>query len=132
MEQKCIYELTVRCTAKSCEEDLAVSPVTNIDDEYIYFSNKKISRDHLMEPEPIKLEDEEIIYRVTFFIKEAAIVWVREVFIKIHEHGTRQMYEATKEEWLKIMHPNYDCKWFTGGQKVKEWRKDMKTIAEKL
>ena len=132
MEQKCIYELTVRCTAKSCEEDLAVYAVTDIDDEYIYFDGKKIFKEMLMEPVPIKLGDGEIIYRVTFFIKEAAIVWVREVFIKIHEHGTREMYNAIKEEWNKILHPYYDCKWFTGGQKVEEWQKEMKAITERL
>ena len=76
MEFKCIYELTVKCTAKKCEEDLAVYAVTDIDDEYIYFDGKKIFKEMLMEPVPIKLGDGEIIYRVTFFIKEAAIVWV--------------------------------------------------------
>ena len=57
---------------------------------------------------------------------------MREVFVNIHEYGTKEMHKAVKEEWQKIMHPYYDCKWFTGGQKVEEWREELKTIAEKL
>lgn len=132
MEFKNIYELTVRCTAKECEEDLAVHKVTDIDDEFVYFAGKKVLRNMLMEPEAIKREDEEFIYRVIFFGKEAGIVWVREIFVKIHEYGTKEMYEVIKEEWCRIMHPYYDCKWFTGGKKVEEWRREMKAIAEKL
>jgi hypothetical protein len=130
MDYKCIYELTVRCTAKECEEDLAVHSVTDIDEEFVYFVDKKVLKDKLMEPDAIKREDEEFIYRMIFFGKESAIVWVREVFVKIHEYGTKEMYEAVKEEWQKFC--NYDCKWFTGGQKVEEWREEMKAFAEKL
>lgn len=71
MDFKDIYELTVRCTAKECEEDLAVHKVIDIDDEYVvYFAEKKVSKDKLMEPVAIKMEDEEFIYRVTFLAKK--------------------------------------------------------------
>ena len=42
------------------------------------------------------------------------------------------MYNAAKAEWLKIMHPKHDKKWFTGGRKVEEWREEMKSIVEKM
>ena len=40
-----------------------------------------------MEVEIIKDEKDEMILRVPFLIKEAAIVWVREVFIEIQKKG---------------------------------------------
>lgn len=61
MEFKNIYELTVRCTAKECEEDLAVHKISDIGDEYVYFAEKKVSKDKIMEPVAIKMEDEEFI-----------------------------------------------------------------------
>ena len=132
MDFKCIYELTVRCTEHGCEEDLACYLITELDKDYVYTSEKKYSRLSLMNVEDIKVDRDEIILRIPFLIKEAAIVWVREAFVYIHDKGTRAMYEAVKEEWQKIMHPKYDTYWFTGGQKVEEWKKEMRAIAEKL
>lgn len=132
MDKNVIYILTVRCTDSKCEEDLECHMIIDVDTDAIYIQDKKILRKNLMEVEIIKDEKEEMILRVPFLIKEAAIVWVREVFVEIHKRGTADMYNAAKEEWLKIMHPKYDVKWFTGGRKVEEWREEMKSIVEKL
>ena len=132
MNKDVIYILTVRCNNSKCEEDLESHMIINVDENAIYIQDKKILRKNLMEVEIIKDEKEEMILRVTFLINEAAIVWVREVFVEIHKRGTVDMYNAAKEEWLKIMHPKYDVKWFTGGRKVEEWREEMKSIVEKL
>ena len=132
MDKNVIYILTVRCTDSKCEEDLECQNIIDVDADAIYIQDKKILRKKLMEVEIIKDEKEEMILRVPFLIKEAAIVWVREVFVEIHKRGTVDMYNAAKEEWLKIMHPKYDVKWFTGGRKVEEWREEMKSIVEKL
>lgn len=132
MDKNVIYILTVRCTDSKCEEDLECQKIIDVDADVIYIQDKKILRKNLMEVEIIKDEKEEMILRVPFLIKEAAIVWVREVFVEIHKRGTADMYNAAKEEWLKIMHPKYDVKWFTGGRKVEEWREEMKSIVEKL
>ena len=132
MDKNVIYILTVRCTDSKCEEDLECQNIIDVDADAIYIQDKKILRKNLMEVEIIKDEKEEMILRVPFLIKEAAIVWVREVFVEIHKRGTVDMYNAAKEEWLKIMHPKYDVKWFTGGRKVEEWREEMKSIVEKL
>ncbi|WP_026507225.1 hypothetical protein [Butyrivibrio sp. MC2013] len=132
MDKNVIYILTVRCSDSKCEEDLECHNIIDVDADAIYIRDKKILRKNLMEVEIIKDEKEEMILRVPFLIKEAAIVWVREVFVEIHKRGTVDMYNAAKEEWLKIMHPKYDVKWFTGGRKVEEWREEMKSIVEKL
>lgn len=134
MEYKVLYELTVRCTAHECQEDLVVYKIVDIDEEAIYTTEKKYLRSNLMEVEEIKIdkENEDFILRVPFLIKEAAIVWVRECYVRIHDKGTRDMYEAAKEEWRKIMHPKYDTHWFTGGQKVEQWREEMRSIVEQL
>lgn len=132
MEYNVLYILTVRCTAHSCEEDLECHKIIDVDTDAIYIPNKKILRKKMMKVEIIKNEKVEMILGVPFLIKEAAIVWVREVFVEIHKRGTVDMYNAAKEEWLKIMRPKYDVKWFTGGRKVEEWREEMKSIVEKL
>ena len=132
MDYRFLYELTVRCTEHTCEEDLACYRITDFDEDNVYTSDKKYPRSCLMEVEEIKVDKEEIILRVPFLIKEAAIIWVREAFVKINDKGTKAMYEAVKEEWQKIMHPKYDTHWFTGGQKVEEWKKEMQTIADRL
>ena len=132
MEYKILYVLTVKCTEHECQEDLACYKITDIDENAIYASDKTFPKASLMEVEDIKLDKEEIILRIPFLIKEAAIVWVREAFVEIKKAGSREMYEAAKEEWLKIMHPKYDGHWFTGGKKVEEWRHDMKAIVAKL
>lgn len=132
MDKNVIYILTVRCTDSKCEEDLECQNIIDVDADAIYIQDKKILRKNLMEVEIIKDEKDEMILRVSFLIKEAAIVWVREVFIEIQKRGSVDMYNAVKAEWLKIMHPKHDVKWFTGGRKVEEWREEMKSIVEKL
>lgn len=132
MEFKLLYELTVRCTEYNCEEELAYHKIIELDDEYVYTSDKKYSRSSLMEVEELKMEKDEMILRVYFLIKEAAIIWVREAFVKIHDKGTRAMYAEAENEWLRIMHPKYDGHWFTGGQKVEKWREEMKNLAARL
>lgn len=54
MEHKVLYELTVRCTAHECQEDLAVYKIVDIDEESIYTTEKKYLRSNLMEVEEIK------------------------------------------------------------------------------
>lgn len=132
MEYTLLYVLTVKCTSESCEEDLAVYRITSIDENAIYTDNKKYLRSALMEVVIIKADKEEMILRVPFLIKEAAIIWIREVFIKIKEKGTKEMIEATNEEWEKIKHPYYDKNWFTGGKKVEEWKAEMNSVVDKL
>lgn len=132
MEYKILYVLTVRCTEHECEEDLACYKIVDIDEDMVYTSEKNYPRSKLMEVEAIKLDKEEIILRIPFLIKEAAIIWVREACVEIKKSGSKAMYEAVKEEWLKIMHPKYDAHWFTGGKKVDEWRNEMRNIAKKL
>ena len=132
MEYKILYVLTVRCTEHECEEDLACYKIVDIDEDMVYTSEKNYPRSKLMEVEAIKLDKEEIILRIPFLIKEAAIIWVREAYVEIKKNGSKAMYEAVKEEWLKIMHPKYDAHWFTGGKKVDEWRNEMRNIAKKL
>jgi hypothetical protein len=134
MEYTVLYVLTVRCTANECHEDLAVQKIINIDEDAVYTPDKKFLRSQLMEVEVIKMdkEGEAFILRIPFLKKESAIIWIREAFVIINEKGTRAMYAAALEEWRKIMHPYYDCRWFTGGKKVDEWRKEMKSIVEKL
>ncbi len=41
------------------------------------------------------------------------------------------MREAV-EEWHKILLPSYDCKWFTGGKRVEEWKAQMRQLADSL
>ncbi|WP_027204365.1 hypothetical protein [Butyrivibrio fibrisolvens] len=132
MSKDVVYILTVRCNDSKCEENLESHMIINVDENAIYIQDKKILRKNLMEVEIIKDEKDEMILRVPFLIKEDAIVWVREVFIEIQKRGTVDMYNAVKAEWLKIMHPKHDVKWFTGGRKVEEWREEMKSIVEKL
>ena len=132
MEYKILYVLTVRCTEHECEEDLACYKIVDIDEDMVYTSEKNYPRSKLMEVEAIKIDKEEIILRIPFLIKEAAIIWVREAYVEIKKSGSKAMYEAVKEEWLKIMHPKYDAHWFTGGKKVDEWRNEMRNIAKKL
>ena len=64
--------------------------------------------------------------------KEAAIVWVREILMYIRKRGTEAMYYAVNDEWMRILDPRYDVRWFTGGAKVEAWRKEMLEIAAKL
>lgn len=132
MEYTLLYVLTVRCTAKSCEEDLSAYRISTVDEDMIYTDDKKYLRSSLMEVEIIKADDEEMILRVPFLIKEAAIIWIREVFIKIKEKGSKEMVEATDEEWRKIKHPKYDKNWFTGGKKVDAWKAEMRSVVDKL
>ena len=132
MEYKVLYVLTVRCTEHECAEDLACYKIVDIDEDMVYTTEKNYPRPALMEVETIKLDKEEAILRIPFLIKEAAIVWVREAFVIIHDKCSLQMYEACKEEWRKIMHPKYDTHWFTGGKKVEEWRDEMKSLVKKL
>ena len=132
MEYKVLYILTVRCTAVSCDEDLEAHMIIDIDEDAIYIQDKKILRKKMMEVESIKDEKDEMRLRVPFLIKEAAIIWIREIFIEIQKNGTFEMYNAAKEEWVKIMHLKYDQNWFIGEKKVEEWREEMKIVAEKL
>lgn len=127
-----LYILTVRCTAKQCEEDLSLHRIIDMDNREIWTDDKKYKREDLMEVERIKVEEDEIILRIPFLIKEAAIIWVREAFIVIKKDGTREMREAVNEEWKKIANPGYDSHWFTGGKKVEEWKNEMKTLVEKI
>ncbi len=132
MDYTILYVLTVRCTNTKCEEDLAGYLITDIDDIAIYTEERKYLREKLMYVEDIKIDSEEIILRIPFLIKEAAIIWVRDAFIRIKERGTKEMAAATYEEWRKILHPYYDAQWFTGGKKVETWREEMRELIDKL
>ena len=132
MDYQILYVLTVRCDAKKCEEDLACYKIKKVDDEAVYFENKKISRDSLMEIEVVNSWYDEKIIRVPFLIKEAAIIWVRECFMYILKKGTPEMKIATRREWQEILNPDYDCFWFTGGQKAEQWLIEMKRIISEL
>ena len=132
MEYKVLYVLTVKCTTEKCEEDLEAHLVNDIDEDFIYVDARKWKRSALMEIEAIEKERDEIIVRVPFFIKEAAIVWVRQCLLYIKANGSPEMFERAKEEWLHILNPKYDKQWFTGGKKVEEWREEMRKVAEKL
>ncbi len=132
MEDKTLYVLTVRCTANKCEEDLACYKIVNVDDENVYIENKEIPRDSLMEIEVVNSWYDEKIIRVPFLIKEAAIVWVRECFLYILKKGSAEMKVAIRREWQEILNPEYDCFWFTGGQKVEQWLLEMKSITREL
>ena len=44
----------------------------------------------------------------------------------------KRMKEAVRTEWMRIISPEYDCRWFTGGEKVEQWKEEMKSIVEKL
>ena len=132
MEFKVLYVLTVKCTTEKCEEDLEAHLINDIDEEYIYVDVKKWKRSTLMEVEAIEKERDEIIVRVPFLIKEAAIIWIRQCLLYIKENGSAQMFEAAKEEWAHILHPKYDKQWITGGKKVEEWREEMRRLVEQL
>ena len=132
MEFKIIYVLTVRCTDHKCEEDLACYPIYEIDEAFVYAADKKYAINKLAGVETIEKNNGLMILRVPFLIKEAAIVWVRDVFIEIFKHGTPRMKEAVRTEWMRIISPEYDCRWFTGGEKVEQWKEEMKSIVEKL
>lgn len=132
MEYKLLYVLTVKCTPEKCEEDLECHLIRSYDVDAIYTDVKTWKRSSLMEVEVIEKEKEELIVRVPFLIKEAAIVWVRECFLYIKDHGAQSLINNVNAEWMKIMQPDYDCRWFTGGKKVEEWREEMRRLAEKL
>lgn len=132
MEYKILYVLTVRCDEKKCEEDLACYKIEKVDEEAVYLKNKKVLKDTLMEIEVVNSWYDEKIIRVSFLIKEAAIVWVRECFMYILKKGSAEMKVAAKREWQEILNPEYDCFWFTGGQKAEQWLLEMKTIAKEL
>ncbi len=132
MDYKLLYVLTIRCTELSCEEDLAVYKIVRFNENELYTADRKYLRKDLMELEKIKVDKSEIIIRVPFLIKEAAIVWVREIFLEIKKNGTKEMSDLVNEEWLKILHPKYDTRWFTGGKTVKKWGEEMKRLANKL
>ena len=52
-----------------------------------------------------------MILRVPFLIKESAIIWLRAIFVEIqNKKGADALYEAAREEWLRIMMPKYDTK----------------------
>ncbi len=134
MEYKVLYVLTVRCTPEKCEEDLECLVIRNIDEKYVYTSDRQYERKSLMNVDVIEKEWQEIIVRTVFFIKEAAIIWVRECFLRIKDIKKWQpeFREVVNAEWQKILNPGYDTKWFTGGKKVEEWREEMRRLAEKL
>ena len=132
MDEKCLYELTVRCTEDECQEDLAIYKVDKIENGIIYAGPKIVSNKSLMKVERIKVDSGEMILRVPFFGKEAALVWIRDIFLTIREKGTPGMYYVAKDEWMKILNPKYDVNWFTGGQKVEEWRQEIEQLASKL
>ncbi|SDB14055.1 hypothetical protein [Butyrivibrio sp. INlla16] len=127
-----LYVLTVKCTVDKCEEDLECHLISQIDDAYICTEVRNWKKKSLMEVEVIEKEKEEIIVRTPFLIKEAAIIWVRECMMYIKEHGSKELIKAVNTEWLRILDPEYDCEWFTGGRKVEEWREEMRRVAEKL
>lgn len=139
METKILYILTVKCSQDDCELDLECHGIYEIDSNYIYLKADKISREKIMQVEV--LEDgkkersesrKQIIVRIAFLIKEAAIVWVRECFMYIKKNGTKNMAEACTDEWIKILNPNYDTAWFTGGKKVDQWKEEMRLLADNL
>ena len=132
MEYSILYVLTVKCTTEKCEEDLEYHVIRTDDENAIYTDDKSWKKSSLMEIEVIENEKEEIIVRIPFVIKEAALVWVRECFLYIKKHGTKELGDAVDEEWGKILRPKYDHTWFTGGKKVEEWREEMRRLAEKL
>jgi len=132
MEQTILYVLTVKCTTEKCEEDLECHLIRSMDDSAVYTDVRTWKKSDLMEVEVIEKEKEEIIVRTPFLIKEAALVWVRECFLYIKEKGTRELKERVNAEWLCIMNPDYDARWFTGGRKVKEWREEMRRLADSL
>ena len=74
MSKDVVYILAVRCNDSKCEEDLESHMIINVDENAIYIQDKKILRKNLMEVEIIKDEKDEMILRVPFLIKEAAIV----------------------------------------------------------
>lgn len=130
MDYKVLYILTVRCSDKICEEDLACYKIEKSDENAIYIMDKAVSRDELMEVEILNNWYGDIVVRVPFLIKEAAIVWVRECFMYILKKGTTEMKANVRQEWFNILNPEYDCFWFTGGQKVEKWRKEMTLLAQ--
>ncbi|MBE5917582.1 MAG: hypothetical protein E7273_12170 [Pseudobutyrivibrio ruminis] len=132
MEYTLLYILTIRCDNSKCEEDLELHRITDVDEEKLYLRDGFVYRDKLMKMEIIKENKREIICRVPFVIKEAAIVWVREILMYIRKRGTEAMYYAVNDEWMRILDPRYDVRWFTGGAKVEAWRKEMLEIAAKL
>ena len=133
MEYKILYVLTVRCTEDNCEADLECHKILDVDENNFFIENRKIPKKSMMEIEHIRYEKEDMILRVPFLIKESAIIWLREIFVDIQKKkGAEALYEAAREEWLRIMPPKYDTKWFTGGKKVVKWREEMKSLIEKL
>lgn len=132
MDYCILYVLTVRCTTEKCEEDLECNLIRTDDESAIYTDVKTWKKSSLMDVEVLEKEKEEIIARVPFVIKEAALVWVRECFMYIKKHGAKELGENVNKEWRRIMDPDYDCRWFAGGKKVEEWREEMRRLAEKL
>ncbi|WP_027216825.1 hypothetical protein [Butyrivibrio fibrisolvens] len=126
MEYKVLYVLTVKCTTEKCEADLEAHWVTYIDEDFIYVDIRKWKQSALLELEVIEKEKDEIIVRIPFFIKEAALVWVRQCLLYIKNNGSRQLANRAKEEWAHILNPGYDEHWFTGGKKAEEWRDEMR------
>lgn len=127
-----IYELTVRCTEQRCEEDLAYYPIRAVDESLVYTDNKNYAKNKLAAIEIIEKDKRFMIMRIPFLIKETAIVWVRDVFAEMLKHGTPRVQEAVRTEWMRIISPDYDCKWFTGGEKVEQWKEEMRSIVDRL
>lgn len=136
MQYNVLYVLTVKCTTEKCEEDLECHMIRADDDKAIYTDDRAWKKSALMEIQVIEKEKREIIVRVPFVIKEAALIWVRECFTYIKmfsdRYEVKELAEAVDKEWLKILRPKHDITWFTGGKKVEEWREEMRSLAEKL
>ena len=132
MDYKILYVLTVRCTDQRCEEDLECHQVIDTDDDNIYIKGKRIPRDSLMNIKVINGWNGEQIVQISFFIKEAAIIWIRECFIYILRKGTADMKSAVRREWTNLLDPTFDCMWMPGGKKAEQWLEEMKKIAREI
>ena len=133
MKYRLLYVLMIRCTEQTCKEDLSCYPISAIDENTIYTAVHEYPLDSIMDLEVIKKSNEEIILRVPFFVKEAAILLLREAFLFIREKShNRKMEEAAKREWVNIGNVDYDPFWCTGGKNVEEWKKELKKETDEL
>ncbi len=140
MESKILYQLTMRCDSKQCELDLALYGIQDVDDEYVYLSQKKVKRSILGDVSADYSDDGAILLRSFFMPKEAALIMVRRMFIYFYKRSIpmadgganfsyqrfRAMARLVEAEWGKLLYPEYDSSWFLGGLKSDVWEQEFK------
>ena len=117
MESKILYQLTMRYNSKQCELDLALYGIQDVDNEYVYLTQKKIKRSILGDVSADYSDGGAILLKSFYMPKETALIMVRRMFtyfykrsIPMEDGGTnfshqefRAIARLVEAEWGKLL-----------------------------